>query len=149
MPLIEERAIRQFIEQDYPALVGALALVCGSRVVAEDVVQDALARAWERSGRGLEIDSLPAWVTTVALNLARSGLRRRKAERRATDRLGAEHRRVADSLAGIGASGDALDVERAVRALPRRQREAVTLRYYRGLDVREVAAALAVSEETV
>ena len=39
---------------------------------AEDSVQEALARAWERLDRGDGIDRLAAWVTTVALNLARS-----------------------------------------------------------------------------
>ena len=50
-------------------------------------MQEALLRAWERSEKGDEIDSLDGWVTTVALNLARSGLRRMRSERRARARL--------------------------------------------------------------
>ena len=127
---------------DYPRLVAAVALVSGSRPAAEDAVQEALLRAWERSERGEEIDSLPAWVTTVSLNLARSGLRRVLAERRARARLGrtdpAEHEEA-----------DRVDLERALAALPRRQREAVVLRYYLGMDTSEVARVLRVSEGTV
>jgi len=48
-----------------------MTLVCGSMPAAEDAVQEALARAWERSERGQDIGSLPAWVTTVARNLLR------------------------------------------------------------------------------
>ena len=126
----------------YPRLVAAVALVSGSRPAAEDAVQEALLRAWERSERGEQIDSLPAWVTTVSLNLARSGLRRVLAERRARARLGGTD-------AGELEEADRLDLERALAALPRRQREAVVLRYYLGMDTREVARVLRVGEGTV
>ncbi len=126
----------------YPRLVAAVALVSGSRPAAEDAVQEALLRAWERSERGEAIESLPAWVTTVSLNLARSGLRRVLAERRARARLDR-----ADP-ADLG-DEDRIDLERALAALPRRQREAVVLRYYLGMDTREVAEALRIHEGTV
>ncbi len=126
----------------YPRLVAAVTLVSGSRPAAEDAVQEALLRAWERSERGERIESLPAWVATVALNLARSGVRRVLAERRARARLG-----PADP-AEAGAE-DRLDVERALAALPRRQREVVVLRYYLEMDTRETAAVLRVHEGTV
>jgi RNA polymerase sigma factor (sigma-70 family) len=44
--------------------------------------------------------------------------------------------------------GARIDLQRALAALPRRQREATVLRYYLDLDVREVAAALRMSEGT-
>jgi RNA polymerase sigma-70 factor, ECF subfamily len=139
---VDEVALREFLHTTYPRLVAAVALVCGSRPAAEDAVQEALLRAWQRSEQGEEIESLNAWVTTVALNQARSGLRRVLAERRARSRLG---------HAGIGPTptGERIDVERALSTLPRRQREAVVLRYYLQLDTREVAAALRVNEGTV
>ena len=86
LELIDEIAIREFLHGDYPRLVAGVAMVAGSRPAAEDAVQEALARAWERSERGEEIESLTAWVTAVSLNLARSRLRRVVAERRARER---------------------------------------------------------------
>jgi RNA polymerase sigma-70 factor, ECF subfamily len=77
----------------------------------------------------------------VALNLARSGLRRVIVERRARSRL----QPVIASLP----TGERIDIERALSTLPRRQREAIVLRYYLQLDTREVAAALRVNEGTV
>lgn len=140
---VDEIAIREFLHSAYPRLVAAVALVSGSRPAAEDAVQEALLRAWERSERGVVIGSLEAWVTTVALNLARSGVRRVFAERRARSRLGP----------AAGASdplvADRIDLERALWALPRRQREAIVLRYYLGMDTREVAAVLEINEGTV
>lgn len=42
-----------------------------------------------------------------------------------------------------------VDVQRAIARLPRRQREATVLRYFLGLDVREIATALGLSEGTI
>jgi RNA polymerase sigma-70 factor (ECF subfamily) len=138
---IDEVTLREFLHTSYPRLVAAVALVCGSRPAAEDAVQEALLRAWEQSEKGQEIQSLEAWVTTVAMNLSRSGLRRMRSERRARSRL---------HTPGLEEpSADRVDVERALSSLPRRQREAVVLRYYLQLDTREVASTLGVEEGTV
>jgi RNA polymerase sigma factor (sigma-70 family) len=105
-------------------------------------VQEAVARAWERSQRGERIESLPAWVTRAAVNLSRSRWRRMRVEARSREQL-------APAARPEGAVSDArIDVRRALAALPRRQREATVLRYYLGLDVREVAEALGVTEGT-
>jgi RNA polymerase sigma-70 factor (ECF subfamily) len=140
---VDEIAIREFLHTTYPRLVAGVALVSGSRPAAEDAVQEALLRAWERSERGESVESLDAWVTTVALNLARSGVRRLIAERKARSRI----------FAAAGArdpfDAERVDLERALATLPRRQREAVVCRYYLGMDTREVATVLKVNEGTV
>jgi RNA polymerase sigma-70 factor (ECF subfamily) len=122
--------------------VAAVALIAGSHDAAEDAVQEALARAWERSDTDA-IGSLPAWVTRVSLNLAKSRLRRIRAEATAKQRLGA----AAEQHAAPG--GMRTDVERALGTLPRRQREVTVLRYYLGMDVAEIARTLGVSDGTV
>ena len=139
---VDEVAIGEFLHTSYPRLVAAVALTSGSRPAAEDAVQEALLRAWERSEKGDEIDSLEAWVTTVALNLARSGLRRLRSERRARSRL-------ARSAVAEPPAADRIDVDRALAALPRRQREVAVLRYYLQLSTAEVASALELEEGTV
>ena len=142
---VEER-IREFVGGEYRQVVATVELVCGSLPTAEDAVQEALARAWEREARGEDIRSLGAWVTTVALNLARSQMRRWKSERRARERLVPLQREVPDAP---GASSEALAVRDALRGLSRRQREVTALRYYLGLDVAEIAAELGISQGTV
>jgi RNA polymerase sigma-70 factor (ECF subfamily) len=119
-------------------LVAGLALMAGSRAAAEDAVQEAVARAWERSQRGDAIESLPAWVTRVAVNLTHSRWRRARVEARG----------VAEAPRQPADADDRMDVQRALAALPRRQREATVLRYYLGMDVAEVARALGVAEGT-
>ena len=140
---IDDATVNEFLHTAYPRLVAAVALVCSSRPAAEDAVQEALLRAWERSERGEEIEHLNAWVATVALNLGRSGLRRVIAERKARSRLTAAYRE------STAPTGDRVDLERALATLPRRQRESVVLRYYLQMDTREVAQILRTSEGTV
>ena len=73
---VDDDRIRAFVAGEYRQVVATVELVCGSLATAEDAVQEALARAWEQETRGHEILRLGAWVTTVALNLARSQMRR-------------------------------------------------------------------------
>lgn len=47
------------------------------------------------------------------------------------------------------ATGEVIDVQRAIAALPRRQRETAVLRFVLELDTREVAQVLGVDEGTV
>jgi RNA polymerase sigma-70 factor, ECF subfamily len=142
--LLDEVTIREFLATTYPRLVAGVALITGSRATAEDAVQEALARAWERAERGEQIESLPAWVTRVAMNLSKSKLRRLRVE--------AKHRDVvaSTSVADDGATSDSrIDMQRALEGLPRRQREVTVLRYYLGWNVAEIARTLELNEGTV
>ncbi len=140
---MDDGTIRAFLREDYARVVAAVTLVSGSRASAEDAVQEALVRAWTSSQRGQSIESLPAWVVTVALNLSRSAVRRAIAERRAAHRVGVRDTSVAEP------SGDPTDVQRALADLPRRQREVAVLRYVMDLNTEETARALAIGEGTV
>jgi RNA polymerase sigma factor (sigma-70 family) len=140
---LDESELHEFVHTHYPRLVGALALLCGSRATAEDAVQEALARAWERSLRGEEVESLAAWVTTVAMNVTRSGVRRLTTERRARAKLMA----VPDDATSQAETR--VDVRRALATLSRRQREATVLRYYLGLEVGEIARVMRAPEGTI
>jgi len=138
---VDPVSLHEFARSTYPRLVAAVALITGSRASAEDAVQEALARAWERSARGETIESLPAWTTTVSVNLARSSLRRVLAERRAGTRL-------PDTAPARADDEELVDLRRALAGLPRRQREAIVLRYYLDLDVADVARAMGAPEGT-
>jgi RNA polymerase sigma-70 factor (ECF subfamily) len=137
---LDDLAVRAFLEEEYPKVVAAVAMVSDSRPAAEDAVCEALARAWERSERGERIESLAAWVTAVAMNLSRSRWRRLLAERRARKRLGPS--------AGDHDGDRAVDVELALARLSHRQRQALVLHYYLGYEVREVAEILGIAEGT-
>jgi DNA-directed RNA polymerase specialized sigma24 family protein len=127
---INDAVINDFLHTAYPRLVAAVALVCSSRPAAEDAVQEALLRAWERSEKGDEIDYLNAWVTTVALNLARSSLRRGIAERRA----GAVSPQRPASVQGRAVTGSTWSApwRRSPADSARRWSSATTCRWTRG-----------------
>jgi RNA polymerase sigma-70 factor (ECF subfamily) len=141
-----EGVLVEFVRVEYPVLVAALGLVCGSREAAEDAVQEALAKAVVAEQRGRHIDSLPAWVRVVALNLLRNRWRSLGRERVAIRRL--VHTGTGDPDGG-GSREDVLDLRHAVARLPRRQREAVALHYRLGLSVAETATAMGVTDGTV
>jgi RNA polymerase sigma-70 factor (ECF subfamily) len=138
--VLSDADLEEFLRDGYRRVVGAVALVSGSLATAEDAVQEALVRAVERSQGPNDIESLEPWVVTVALNLSRSRLRRLIVERRARSKL-------VEPTPG-SPDPDAVDVRRALTALPRRQREAIVLRYFLDLDVREVATVMGVGEGT-
>jgi RNA polymerase sigma-70 factor (ECF subfamily) len=135
----ERKAVEQLVRTEYVRLVRAVALSCGSPSVAEDSVQEALTRAWERAGRGEAFDHLAGWVVTVALNLTRSRFRRERREAPLTDR----------SDRSSDPDPELIDLADAVDALPRRQREVVVLHYYLRYEVRLIAHLLDVSEGNV
>lgn len=129
-----------------PRLVGALGLMCGDVHVAEELAQEALARTWAHwdEVRELGDPASSAWAYRVAMNLCRSWVRRRVAERRALARLAADARpHIGQDLADYAA------VRAAVRRLPHRQRAAVVLRYYADLPVADVASLMGCAPGTV
>jgi RNA polymerase sigma factor (sigma-70 family) len=107
---------------------------------AEDIVQDALARAWAKRrqydpARG----SFGAWLLAITKDRAykswRWNLRHNKPMVRESD--------------GNPNTDEFLDLERAVRKLPARQRLAVDCFYFVGLSISETAAVMGCSKGTV
>lgn len=130
---VTEDELEGFFTGHYSQVLRVVTLVTGSRSAAEDAVHEALARAWEHRG---PIDHLDRWVLTVALNLARNRWRklRREVLGRTVDRPSPER-----------PSGVSVDLERALRALPNRQREVLVLHYLLDLSVAQVADLLRLS----
>jgi RNA polymerase sigma-70 factor (sigma-E family) len=107
--------------------------VLGDRGDAEDVAQEALARACTRWAR-LE-DRPEGWVTRVASNLAIDRYRRRRRPPPMTGPMGLVDPHL----------GERADLVAALRRLPRRQREAVVLRYLADLSEAQVALEMGCS----
>lgn len=93
-----------------PGLVGSLTLYCGDPAVAEDLAQEALARAWMRWRHVSTLDAPERWVYRTAFNLARSRFRRLAVERRL--------HRMAPAVPALPDTATAVAVRAAVAALP-------------------------------
>jgi RNA polymerase sigma-70 factor (ECF subfamily) len=124
-------------------LLHTLYAMTGDLVEAQDVVQEAYARAWQRWSRLSSYDEPAAWVRTVAWRLAVS--RRRKA----LNRLGAARRLHARPMPVAEPSADTAEIVAALRRLPDTQRRALALHYLCDLSVEAVAAETGVSTGTV
>ena len=136
-------AADQFCNEIRGRLVGSLTVYCGDRLVAEELAQDALVRAWERWDTVGAMASPEAWTYRTAFNLASSRYRRRAAERRARQRL--------DTLRPPGTDQPAVDhhVRDAVQALPPRQRAVIACRFFLDLSVEDTASLLECAPGTV
>jgi RNA polymerase sigma factor (sigma-70 family) len=135
-----------FVRSLYPGVHGLLQLQTGSRDLADELTQEALARVWERWSRVSAMASPRGYAYRIALNLARSWYRRQGRERRALARLG---RLGPEAIVAEPATAEHVATRLAVRGLPRRQREVVLLRFYAGLSVDETATALRCAPGTV
>ncbi len=130
-----------FYRREYPAMVALAAAVSGSRLIAEDLAQEALTRAFRRWDRIGGYDRPGAWLRRVTINLALS--RRRQLAAEVKLRL-----RLAPPPAGtVMPEGDDA-VWEAVRRLPGQQRAAVALHYLEDRPVAEIAELLGCAEPT-
>ncbi|MFR9798803.1 SigE family RNA polymerase sigma factor [Streptomyces sp. MS06] len=113
-------------------LTGQMYAMTGSRTEAEDLVQEAFARAWQNWGKVSRYDDPEAWVRTVAHRL------RVSVWRKAVNRLAAHRRRGPDDdVPGVGV--DYVAVVAALRRIPAPQRRAIVLHHLVGLTVEEIA----------
>jgi RNA polymerase sigma-70 factor (ECF subfamily) len=140
-----EQAFEDFCRNEYGRLVAAVALILGSRDLAADAVNEALARAWIRTRRGETLDPLGAWVRVVALNFARDQLRHRAVEHKHAPTIFATSNTGVDDASW----GTSVDIRRALSALPPRQREVAVLHYLCDLSVNDIAHELRIASGTV
>jgi RNA polymerase sigma-70 factor (sigma-E family) len=135
-------------EEVFPVLVRDAYRVAyrllGDRSEAEDVAQEACARAYSRWSS--VHDHAEAWCVRVASNLALDRLRSRSRSHRRDTQL-ATAGIVAPAFAGV--SADRVDLVKALATLPRRQREAVVLRYLGDLSEAQTADVLGCSVGSV
>ena len=116
--------------------------------LAEDAAQEAVIRAWRMRAKCRTAWAPDAWVAQIARREALRSYRRLARQRRREAWLDIDERDA--DLPGRGGVPDPvdLDVRKAVRLLPRADRELMTLRYAFELTQPEVAEALGVPEGT-
>jgi RNA polymerase sigma-70 factor (sigma-E family) len=135
----------EYIAARGQALVRFAALLTGDDHRAEDLVQEALAKAYLRWSRIRRTDDPDVYLRRLVLNASRSWWRRR-----------ANRELPAPMDVDVAGPGE-LDAEaaerdalwRLIRALPDQQRAVVVLRYYEDLDDATIARILDCSAVTV
>jgi RNA polymerase sigma-70 factor (ECF subfamily) len=140
-----QERLTEFVGDRGPALVGYARLLTGDQDDAQDLVQDALVKAWSRRGAGSEITSIEGYVRRTVLTLYLDRYRRR---RRWQERV---HLLVTPEEVPAPDTGSArsLDVAAALATLAPRERACVVLRFYDDLTVAEIGTRLGVSDGAV
>ena len=139
-----DAVLERLMNQYGTSLLRMCCLHLRDAALAEDAVQDTFLKAYRRLDGLRDEGSERAWLMSIAINTCRDYLR--------TAWFHHIDRRVSlDQLpeGSCDASFQDETVLQAVMALPSRLREAVLLRYYQGMKLREVARALGIGLSTV
>jgi RNA polymerase sigma-70 factor (ECF subfamily) len=137
---------QEFYEASYGRTVAMIAAVAGGRQEAEDVAQEAYARALARWSRLRSYDLPEAWVRRVAFRIAIDSGRRLRRGLLASAQMAAQRQ-------GPGPEpGDDLKytaLGAALMELPIRERHVVVLHYLADLPVEAIAAECGLPAGTV
>ena len=128
-----------------PALLRLAYTLTGNTADAEDVVQEALARALPRWGRISAVDDVDAYVRRMVVNAHTSWWRKFRRRESPVELVRdsvvpPQSGLMPDQRAGLWA---------ACQALPDAQRTAIVLRYYEQLEYAEIAELTGVREGSV
>jgi RNA polymerase sigma-70 factor (ECF subfamily) len=145
----DEDAMAAFYREHGRVVLAQVLLVTGERVLAEEIVQDAMLAVWRGAGSFRGESSVRSWVIAIA-------------RRQTRDRLRARRLRVVDDAfladqpgPGPGPEVTALDraelaeVRGAIRELASPHREVLGLVFGSGLSLPEVAGVLEIPVGTV
>jgi len=138
----DPRSFDAFYTGSVRRLVGQLHAMTGSRAEAEDCVQEAYARAWQRWDKVSGYGDPEAWVRTVAYRVSISSWRK-------TANMRAAHRRHGAPGDSTGLSPDYVAIVTALRKVSDGQRQAIVLHHLVGLSVEEIAKETGAAVGTV
>jgi RNA polymerase sigma factor (sigma-70 family) len=134
--------VEELVGDRSPRLLGYGVVLTGTVADAEDLLHDAIVKAFARGRRFGHVNAAEQYVRRTMQTLAIDRHRSRRAAQRAIERDRPSEPRPADVDA-------ALDVELALDALSPRERVCVTMRFYDDMTVASIATSLGLAEGTV
>ena len=142
-------ALAALVQAHQDRALRAAYLITQDRMLAQDVVQDAFVRAYERRGQIDPARPFGPWFLRVVVNAAVKAARK-EARAVSLDDPGVADRTLADLLAdpapgpedAAGQHALQAAVREALRQLSPQQRAVIVLRYYLGYTETEIAAQL-------
>ncbi|MBI4729806.1 MAG: sigma-70 family RNA polymerase sigma factor [Acidobacteria bacterium] len=141
--MAEPRSFEEVVAAVYPRARAIALLACRDADAAQDLVQEALARAVRRPPEPLTEDVLAAWLRTTIVRLSIRRWRRAMRETTALLRLGREPQPAP------AATAPTEDLLKALGSLSPRQRACIVLRYLEDLPEEEVGRSLGLRLGTV
>ncbi len=137
-----EPMVEELVNERSPRLLGYGVMLTGSVADAEDLLHDAIVKAFGRGRRFGHVNAAEQYVRRTMQTLAVDRHRSRRALRCAIDRDDGLHAPPQD----IDAS---LDVEAALAVLSARERVCVMMRFYDDMTTTAIAANLGLADGTV
>jgi RNA polymerase sigma-70 factor (ECF subfamily) len=139
----------EFYEACYSRVVTLAAVLLGDHHEAQDVAQEAFARALGRWPRLQTFDVPEAWVRKVAFRLAIDASRRIRRQRLLSQRLAGARSPDGHLAAPLGEQLQYSEVATALAGLPMTLREVIVLHYVADLPVEQIARECGMSSGTV
>lgn len=155
----DRAAFNEIVRRYSRRMINLAYQITGDRDAAEDLAQETFFRAYRSAARYTQIAKFSTWLYTIAINLCRNELRRRKfkpfsleemAEREDEGKLRVD---IADET-----SKPDIDVERretsrlvrkAIAEVPEKYRTALVLRDIQGMTYEEISGIMGLPEGTV
>jgi RNA polymerase sigma-70 factor, ECF subfamily len=138
----EPESFDVFFASEYRSIVAFATMLCGRRSIAEELAQEAFFRAFRRWATVGSYEDPGAWVRRVVANMATSSWRTRAREAKALARLWRRPRPAEPEAADDG-------FWIAVRSLPVRQAQCLTLHYLEDRAVDDISRVLGIAPATV
>jgi RNA polymerase sigma-70 factor (ECF subfamily) len=147
-----EEDLRQVFDlriEEYSTLVFRVAYgVLRNREDAEDVTQEAFAKAYRNFGRLRDRERFRAWIVRIAWRMALDYLRSSK-RRTAREEIHADHAEGRIAADPAIDNGRASELWNAIDALPEKMRLVLILANIEEYDTQEIASMLGIPEGTV
>jgi RNA polymerase sigma-70 factor (ECF subfamily) len=134
----------------YPILFRVAYRICGNRIEAEDICQEAFIKYFERSEPLPDLEQTKYWLIRVLRNLAFNHEKKRSRESKAYQRLARSSRQYSESgETEVLRQEDRSLVQEALDRLPYKLRSVLVLKEYADLGYREISRILRISEGNV
>jgi RNA polymerase sigma-70 factor (ECF subfamily) len=144
----ESQAFRGLVDRHLPTVLAIARRMLKDDAEAEDVAQETLLRLW-RNAAGLELGpgGVRPWLRRVASNLCIDRVRARRNVTTFDEQP--EESEPAGQVRHLAERELGQRVDMALKALPERQRLALTLFHYEGMSQIEVGQIMGISDEAV
>lgn len=155
----ESAAFNELVRRYTKRMINLAYQITGDRSLAEDIAQETFFRAYKSAARYTEIAKFSTWLYTIAINLCRNELRRRKFKPFSLEEMAEreEEGKIRIDIADETSKPD-IDLERkeltghvrrAIAMVPAKFRVALVLRDIQGLAYDEIGEMLGLPEGTV
>ena len=142
-------AVASLFRAHHRRLVGLASLLCDDRATAEDVVQEAFAGLYRHWRRLRDPHNAVAYLNKAVVNGSRNQLLRRRRAAASMLRLVPQAEALTSAEHDVMTHAETDRLRQAIRALPRRQRQVLVLRYYLDQSEAEIAATLDIAPGSV